>query len=141
VRALDPEEGNGENMSDNGKSIQAEIPIVAQISRDIVHVHARFYGRGPTRAKTIWRDEIVVCVLEDIFTKAELLLIDAGRFSDVRLNRQAFQDEVEPLLRAMVESATGRRVKSFLSQVAIDGAASEVFRLDGPNPSGRISSG
>jgi uncharacterized protein YbcI len=121
-------------VSENGKSIEAEVPIVAQISRDIVQVHARFYGRGPTRAKTIWRDEIVACVLEEIFTKAERLLVDAGHFPDVRLNRQAFQDEVEPLLRGMVESATGRRVKSFLSQVSIDGAASEVFTLDRPVP-------
>jgi uncharacterized protein YbcI len=106
-------------------------PLVAEISRDIVRVHARFYGRGPTRAKTVWRDEIVICVLEDIFTKAELLLVDGGRFEDVRLHRIAFQDEVAPLLRGGVEAVTGRRVRSFLSQVSIEGAASEVFILDG----------
>ena len=103
--------------------------VVAKISRDIVRVHARFYGRGPTRAKTVWRDEIVICVLDGIFTKAELLLIDGGRFEDVRLHRIAFQDEVAPLLRAGVEAVTGRRVRSFLSQVSIEGAASEVFIL------------
>jgi uncharacterized protein YbcI len=110
--------------------------LVAIISRDIVRIHARFYGRGPTRAKTVWRDEIVVCVLEDIFTKAEQLLVDRGRFEDVRVHRTAFQDEAEPLFRTSVESVTGRRVRSFLSQVSEDGAASEVFvlgdRLDGP---------
>jgi uncharacterized protein YbcI len=106
--------------------------VVAEISRDIVRVHARFYGRGPTRAKTVWRDEIVVCVLENLFTKAEQLLIAGGRFEDVRQHRTAFQDEVAPLLRGGVEAATGRRVRSFLSQVSIDGAASEVFILGGP---------
>jgi uncharacterized protein YbcI len=102
---------------------------LAAISRDIVGVYARFYGRGPTKAKTVWRDEIIVCILEDIFTKAEQLLIDGGRFEDVRLHRIAFQDEVAPLLRAGVETVTDRRVRSFLSQVSIDGAASEVFVL------------
>jgi uncharacterized protein YbcI len=106
--------------------------LVADISRDIVRVHSRYYGRGPTKAKTVWRDEIVICVLEDIYTKAELLLIDGGRFEDVRLHRIAFQDEVAPLLRAGVEAVTGRRVRSFLSQVSIDGLASEVFVLGGP---------
>jgi uncharacterized protein YbcI len=105
---------------------------VAAISRDIVRIHARFYGRGPTKAKTVWRDEIVICILEDIFTKAEQLLVDGGRFEDVRLHRTAFQDEVEPLFRAGVEAVTGRRVRSFLSQVSIDGAASEVFVLGDP---------
>jgi uncharacterized protein YbcI len=103
--------------------------LVASISRDIVRIHAQFYGRGPTRAKTVWRDEIVVCILEDIFTKAERLLVDGGRFEDVRLHRMAFQDEVEPLFRSVVEAITDRQVKSFLSQVAEDGVASEVFVL------------
>lgn len=103
--------------------------LVASISRDIVKVYARFYGRGPTRAKTIWRDDIVVCVLEEVFTKAEQLLIAGGRFENVRLHRIAFQDEVEPLFRAAVEATTGRQVKSFLSQVSEDGVAGEVFVL------------
>jgi uncharacterized protein YbcI len=114
-------------------SIAAEVEhggsLVAVISREIVRVHSRFYGRGPTRAKTIWRDEIIVCVLEEIFTKAEQLLVDAGRFEEVRSYRIAFQDEVEPLFRATIESITSRRVNSFLSQISKDGVASEVFVL------------
>jgi uncharacterized protein YbcI len=106
--------------------------LVAAISRDIVGVHSRYYGRGPTRAKTVWRDEIVVCVLEEIFTRAEQVLVDGGHFEDVRANRIAFQDEVEPIFRAVVEATTGRQVKSFLSQISSDGVASEVFVLDGP---------
>jgi uncharacterized protein YbcI len=105
--------------------------LVAVISREIVRIHARYYGRGPTKAKTVWRDEIVTCVLQDIFTKAERLLVESGRFEQVRAHRVAFQDEVEPLFRNCVEAATGRRVESFLSQVSIDGAASEVFVLGG----------
>jgi len=105
------------------------VPLVAAISREIVKVHSRYYGRGPTKAKTIWRDEIIVCVLEDIFTKAEQLLVDAGRFEDVRSHRIAFQDEVEPLFRASIEAITSRPVKSFLSQISKDGVASEVFVL------------
>lgn len=105
--------------------------IVAAISRDIVQVHARFYGRGPTKAKTIWRDEIVACVMEDVFTKAETLLVENGRFEDVRSHRTAFQDQVEPLLRHSVEATTGRKVKSFLSQISEDGAACELFILGG----------
>ena len=87
-------------MSQTPGTARAETPAIAVISREIVQIHARFYGRGPTRAKTIWRDEIIVCVLEDIFTKAERMMVDGGRFQMVRANRQAFQDEAAPLFRA-----------------------------------------
>jgi uncharacterized protein YbcI len=110
--------------------------IVAAISREVVQVHARYYGRGPTKAKTIWRDEIIACVMEDIFTKAEALLVENGRFEEVRSHRTAFQDQVEPLFRQAVEAATGRKVKSFLSQIADDGSACELFILGGPIPGG-----
>ena len=121
-------------MSQTPGTARAETPAIAVISREIVQIHARFYGRGPTRAKTIWRDEIIVCVLEDIFTKAERMMVDGGRFQMVRANRQAFQDEAAPLFRAVVEGATGHRIRSFLSQVAVDGVASEVFTLYGSPP-------
>jgi uncharacterized protein YbcI len=114
---------------------EREGSMVAAVSRDVVGIHAQYYGRGPTKAKTIWRDEILICVLQDIFTKAERLLVDGGRFEEVRAHRIAFQDEVEPLFRQCVEQRTGHRVVSFLSQISIDGAACEVFILDGPLPS------
>ena len=103
--------------------------LVAEISREIVRIHARFYGRGPTKAKTVWRDDIVVCILEDVFTRAEQLLVDGGRFDQVRLNRQAFQDQIEPLFREVVEKVTGRRVDACLSQVNVNGVAAEIFTL------------
>jgi uncharacterized protein YbcI len=112
--------------------------IVAGISRDIVGIHSRYYGRGPTRSKTIWREEIVCCVLGDIFTRAEQLLVGAGRFEEVRAHRTAFQDEVAPLFRGAVEERTRLRVEAFLSQVSKEGAATEVFVLAGPvNQDGR----
>ncbi|MBS1861139.1 MAG: DUF2294 family protein [Actinobacteria bacterium] len=106
------------------------MPVVADISREIVRVYAHHFGRGPTKAKTVWREDLVVCVLEDIFTRSEQVLVDSGNFDQVRSNRQAFQDAVQPLLRQIVEQATGEVVRSFLSQVNGDGVATEVFLLD-----------
>jgi uncharacterized protein YbcI len=104
--------------------------IVAQISREVVRVHARYYGRGPTKAKAIWRHGIVVVILEEIFTKAEELLVESGQFQQVRSQRQAFQDQVEPLFCEVVERAIGQPVRAFLSQVTEEGVAAEVFVLD-----------
>ena len=108
--------------------------IVAEISREIVRAHAQYYGRGPTKARTVWREDVVVVILEEIFTRAERTLVDAGHFHQVRATRQAFQDEVGPLFSQLVEQATGRRVRSFLSQVNPDGVASEVFVLAREHP-------
>lgn len=102
---------------------------VAAISRDIVKIHSRFYGRGPTRAKTIWRDKIVCCVLEDVFTKAERLLLDGDHFEEVRAHRAAFHEQVEPLLRRAVEMSTHHYVDAFFGQINREGKACEVFLL------------
>lgn len=106
--------------------------IVAAISREIVGIYAEYYGRGPTKAKTLWRDDVITCILEDAFTRAERVLVDGGRFEQVRTNRQAFQDQIEPLFRATIEKVTRRRVVTCLSQVNRDGVAAEIFVL-GPH--------
>jgi uncharacterized protein YbcI len=104
--------------------------VVADVSREMVGIYARFYGRGPTKAKTVFHGDLIVTVLENIFTKAEQVLVGAGKFSQVRSHRQAFQDEVEPLFREAVERTTGRGVRAFLSQVSEEGIAAEVFVLE-----------
>jgi uncharacterized protein YbcI len=103
--------------------------MVAVISREIVGVYADYYGRGPTKAKTHWREDVIVCILEDAFTRAERLLVDAGHFDQVRQNRQVFQDQIEPLLRTTIERVTGRRVETCLSQINRDGVGAEIFVL------------
>jgi uncharacterized protein YbcI len=103
--------------------------MVAAISREVVGIYAEYFGRGPTKAKTMWREDIVTCILEDAFTRAERVLVDGGRFDQVRLSRQAFQDQIEPLFRETIERVTGRPVLSCLSQINRDGVAAEIFVL------------
>jgi uncharacterized protein YbcI len=108
---------------------ETTIPADARISRDIVRIHARLCDRGPAEAKTIWDDEIVTCVLHDVFTKAERTLIDGDHFDLVRARRTASHDQVEPLLCRAVEMATGHYVEVFLGQVAKEGVTAMVFVL------------
>ena len=109
----------------------ADRPVAAQISDYVVRIHAKFYGRGPKSARTVWSGNVIVCQLEDIYTRAEETLIERGQFETVRRTRQSFQDSVEPLLRAEVESLTGHRVRGFFSQISRDASmAVEVFVLE-----------
>ena len=104
-------------------------PPTAQISNATVRIHSELYGRGPVRVRTLWRDDLVLTVMEEIFTQAERTLIGAGRWEQVRSNREAFHDQIEPLLRKAVESATQREVKTFMAQVTKDDMGSHVFVL------------
>jgi uncharacterized protein YbcI len=66
------------------------------------------------------QENYVVCFLEDIYTKAERTLIDAGRFEEVQRSRHAFQETLEARFSGSVEEMTGRKVVGFLSQVSKD---------------------
>lgn len=90
------------------------------ITNSIVGLHREFYGRGATRGRTIMQENYVVCFMEDIYTKAERTLIDAGNFDEVQRSRHAFQNTLEGRFSAAVEEQTGRMVVGFLSQVAKD---------------------
>ncbi len=94
--------------------------LVSQLSREIVQLHARLYGRGPTKARSYLQSDYAICLLEEIFTRAELTLIAAGSSEHVRRTREKFQEAVRDEFVELVERITGRRVKVFLSQVDIE---------------------
>jgi uncharacterized protein YbcI len=123
---------------EGGPGSAASQGVLGQIARVVVQVHSRYYGRGPTKAKAVWQDQVVCVVLEDLFTPGEKVLIDGGKFDHVRESRQAFQDQIEPVLRHAIEEITGRATRAFTSQVSTDNFGSEVFVLDderaGPAP-------
>jgi uncharacterized protein YbcI len=116
--------------------------VLADISNSMVGLHRRYYGRGPTRAKTYIHEDYVFCVLEDIFTTVEQTLIGAGELQRVRDTRLKFQDAMESEFRGAVEEHTGRKVRAFLSQTHVDPDLTvELFLLepelepDGDQPS------
>ncbi len=91
-------------------------PLLA-VTNAIIGLHRDFYGRGATRGRTIMQGNYLVCFLEDIYTKGERTLIDAGKFATVHQARHDFQEAMEPRFVDAVEEHTGRRVDAFLCQV------------------------
>jgi uncharacterized protein YbcI len=94
--------------------------LISQLSREIVQLHARLYGRGPTKARSYLQNDYAICILEEIFTTAERTLIGAGSSEHVRETRKKFQEAVREEFIDVVERVTGRSVKVSLSQVDID---------------------
>jgi uncharacterized protein YbcI len=123
--------------------------LVSQLSREIVQLHARLYGRGPTKARSYLQGDFGVCVLEEIFTTAERTLIEAGSGDHVRDTRKKFQDAVKGEFIEVVERVTGRTVRVVLSQVDVDAnlaleffifaeADAEAGEAAGPKGDGRV---
>jgi uncharacterized protein YbcI len=102
-----------------------------EIAREMLRVHDEAYGETSARdAKVYLMDDITLVVIDAVPTPAEQILLDAGRGDAVRGTREAFQEAIAPTFTAIVERATGRRVISFLSRMALEPFESlEYFRL------------
>ena len=94
---------------------RAEGDVLTAISDGMVALLKDFYGRGPTRAKSYYHDDLVVCLLRGGFTRVEQTLLEGGRGSAVIQQRMEFQDLMRERFEAVVEDATGRKVIGFMS--------------------------
>ena len=102
----------------------------ARISKEIVRLQSEYYGKGPTKAKTYIVDDLVVVVLEESFTRAEKTLAESGEREAIQHIRRRFQQQMADSFISIVEQATGRRVRAFLSETDIDQDVSvETFLL------------
>ena len=89
--------------------------VLTAISDGMVSLLKEFYGRGPTRTKTYFEDDLVVCLLRGGFSRVEQTLLDGGRGSSVISQRMEFQELMRDRFEGVIESATGRRVIGFMS--------------------------
>ena len=104
---------------------------LAQISTGLVQLHSRFYGKGPTKAKTHIVNDTVISILRGGFTTVERTLIDQGDVDAVYAMRRSFQMAMEQQFTTVVEEATGRRVIAYMSQIHQDpDLAVEIFVLE-----------
>jgi uncharacterized protein YbcI len=105
--------------------------VLTAISDGMVGLLKEFYGRGPTRTKTYFEDDLVVCLLRGGFSRVEQTLLDGGRGESVIAQRMEFQELMRARFVGVIEAATGRRVIGFMSgnQQGPD-IMCEVFILD-----------
>jgi uncharacterized protein YbcI len=107
----------------------------AALANEVGKLIADFTGRGATKSRAFFQQDLVVCVLEDGATRAERNLVAAGKAELVRLQRDALQRAMRPQLVAAVERLTGRAVRTFLSGMDEEGGSSiEAFLLEPESP-------
>jgi uncharacterized protein YbcI len=119
----------------DGRTGQAERPVLQAISSEIVRLFKEQFGRGPTRARTDWAGpDTIVVVLEDTFTPAERNLAELGEHERLRETRMFFQYASVHEFCEPIERLTGRKVRAYISglDTEADGLAVELFVLHPP---------
>ena len=101
----------------------------AAISTMIVRVLREYTGRGPTKARTTIRDNVVM--LEQTLTKGEKSLADKGRGEKVLEIRHGFQEAMREESSLKVAELTGRTGTAMLSANHLDpDIGAEIYVLD-----------
>jgi uncharacterized protein YbcI len=101
-----------------------------ELSNAIARLHKQYVGRGPTNSRTTIDGDLVVCLLEGGYTKAEQTLSENDMGDLVAAGRLGLQDSMRKAMIAAVTEITGRRVLSFMSSNDLDhNLQAEVFVL------------
>jgi uncharacterized protein YbcI len=109
---------------------ESDRPSLSEISNTAVALHRQHFGRGPGSAKSYLNEDLLVCVLNDVFTVFERDLIMTGNGDQVSTTRTLHHAAVEAEYRARMETVVGRQVTTFLSAVDIErDLAVNVFML------------
>ena len=94
--------------------------LLSGISNRMVQLHKRYYGKGPTKARSYILGDMVVCLMRGGFTKAEETLIESGRAGLVHEQRGEFQAVLKEEFASSIEEITGRRVVASMSNTHDD---------------------
>ena len=86
-----------------------------EIANAISRLHKEFVGRGPTNVRTTIDGDLVVCLLEGGYTKAEQTLEENDKADLVAAGRLGLQDAMRDAMIAAVETHAGPPVRSFMS--------------------------
>jgi uncharacterized protein YbcI len=92
----------------------------AAISNLTVRLLSQYTGRGPTKARTFFNEDMVTVLLRDTLTRGELSLVQCDHGDLVLATRKTFQDVMGADLTAGVEQILQRKVIAFLSSNHID---------------------
>jgi uncharacterized protein YbcI len=105
----------------------------AEIARAVVHTYRSFRGRGPSKARALFRDDVLVVVLEDVMTPSERSLVANGRGDDALALRKEVHEVMRPALVAAVEALAGSSVRALIGESNSNpDVAVEVFLLAEP---------
>ena len=105
-----------------GEAQVAEPPgsIRAALANAMVGMKAKYYGKGPTKAKAYLADNHVFVVMEGGLTPSEESMLADGKADEVRAFRLSFEETMTATTTQAVAEITGREVIGYHSQIVFD---------------------
>src|ERR1700760_46419 len=92
-----------------------------------------YTGRGPMKAQTTIRGNVVLVMLEQTLTKGEQVLVKKGRGENVLALRREYQEAMRDESSQRIAELTGRDVTAMMSANHLTpDLAAEIYILDGP---------
>ena len=103
-------------MADLGDEVSLTEAQLEAVTEALSELHERYHGRRPRSARTsLMGDDMLVCLLGDIYTNVEQTMIELQRKALVHETRSEFQRAMERRFIDAVERITERRVEKFIS--------------------------
>ena len=103
-------------MADPGDETALTEAQLEAVTEALVGLHERYHGRRPRTARSaLMGDDMLVCLLGDIYTNVEQTMIEMQRTALVHETRSEFQRAMERRFIDAVERITERRVQKFIS--------------------------
>lgn len=97
-------------------SVQEKGELLASLTRELIGLHKRYYGRGATKAKALFaHDNLLLVEMEDVFLTMEHTLVAKGQREMVRQARRTFQSAMTDEFIGAVERLSHRRVENYES--------------------------
>ncbi len=105
----------------------------AAVTSALVGIQNQYLGRGPKTASTFHQGNVLVTLMHEVLTPAEISLAETHRRHLVTGIRHLYQETMEDDFKEAVERLSGLKVVAFISgnHVTPDIAA-ELFILDAP---------
>ena len=94
--------------------------LLSRLSNEMVRAQKRFFGKGPTEAKSYMLDDMLIIVMRGVLTTAEKTMLEFGQPDQVRQFRQLFENEMTERLTDMIDRRTDRTVLTYQSQIMFD---------------------
>ena len=107
--------------------------LPSAISTAIVMLMREYTGRGPMKAQTTIRGNVVLVMLEQTLTKGEQVLVKKGRSENVLALRREYQEAMREESSQKIAELTGRNVTAMMSANHLTpDLAAEIYILEGP---------
>lgn len=99
---------------------ERERSLLRRLSTSMGAMQKAAFGKGPVSTKSYMFDDMLLIVMREGLTQAELTMLEFGRHDLVREFRQQFENEMTRRIINMIEELTERKVLTYQSQVMFD---------------------